>query len=72
MLAPPRSTRIPVPMLERRQTPILRPRFDALKAELLRRLDRVSPDLSREEREALAARMTRIRVRHEYRDLLQR
>jgi hypothetical protein len=59
-------------MLERRQHQTLRPRFDALKRDLLRRLARVSPNLPAAERDELAARMTRLRVRYEYRELLQR
>ena len=58
-------------MLDRRRSPNLRTLFEELKAELMPRLERVTPHCTEAEREALAIRMTRCRMRHEYRDLLR-
>lgn len=58
-------------MPDRRRHPTLRARFEALKADLLRRLAGVVRHLPPDERDALAIEMTRRRVRHDYRDLLE-
>jgi hypothetical protein len=51
---------------ERRISPFRRARFEQLKADLLRRLDRVCAHLPAHERDALATEMTRLRVRVDY------
>jgi hypothetical protein len=51
---------------DRRTNPFRRARFEQLKTDLLRRLDRVCAHLSAEQRDALATEMTRLRVRVDY------
>ena len=56
-------------MEERRKRAALRAHFETLKLDLVGRLAPVTAHLSAAEREALAADMTRLRLRHELRGM---
>jgi hypothetical protein len=58
-------------MHDRREHLSLRLRFDAIKADLLRRLADVSQTMRHAERDALVSQMARRQIRHEYRHMLR-